>query len=89
VLEVTFSSRYALIGVIGFLITTVVAGYYSNVMRTLPLPFLATLGALLSILNGGLGRCSSATTGGLFHAAKDEGGPSRLLARGVSSCDVE
>jgi hypothetical protein len=67
-LEVMFSSRYTLLnGVVGFLVAT--AGYYGDVMGSPLLSLLATLSAVPSTLDSGLGGCSSATISSRFSVA--------------------
>jgi hypothetical protein len=66
-LEITFSGRDILLaGVASFLI---VASSNGDALGVPLLPLLATLGALPSTLDGGLGWCWSAATGGCFHIA--------------------
>jgi hypothetical protein len=85
VLEIMFSGRdILLIGVVSFLVITIVVGRNGDASGVPLLPLLAALGALPSILDGGFGWCCSSTTSGCFHVAQDEGGPNHLLARGVS-----
>jgi hypothetical protein len=70
VLEVVFGSRYArLVGVGGSLVAATFAGYYGDEMGLPLLPLLATLTAFIGALDGGLGRCGSATISGHYRVA--------------------
>jgi hypothetical protein len=89
-LEIVFGGRdIHLTGVVGFLVVTVVAGRNDDTLEAPLRPLLDTIGALPSSLDGGLRWCGSAAAHGCFCVAQDEGGPNRLLTRGVSSGDVE
>jgi hypothetical protein len=69
-LELVFGSRYALLaGVTGFFVIAAIAFYYSDTLGSPLLPFLDTLGAFPSSLDGALCCCSSATSGGCFRVA--------------------
>jgi hypothetical protein len=78
--EVAFGRCYTLLAwVTGSLIIVTIdaiAGYYDDVMGSSLLPFVAAIGAFPSALNGGLGWYGSATTGGCFRVAWDEGSQS-------------
>jgi hypothetical protein len=76
-------------GVISFLIIATIVGRDSDELGVLLLPFLATLGAFPSALDGGFGWCYSVAAGDCFHVAQDESGPNRLLARGVPNGNVK
>jgi hypothetical protein len=76
VLEVTFDGGNALlVGVVGFLIITIIAGHNGNASRMSLMPILATLGTLPSAHDGDLGWCSSTISCGRFHVTQDKGGP--------------
>jgi hypothetical protein len=89
-LEAMFSGRDTLLArVTGFLIATAIVGRYDDAVRAPLLPLLAALGAFHSTLGGGHRWGCPAATGGRFHATLDEGNPNHLLARGLSSGNVE
>jgi hypothetical protein len=89
-LEITLGDcDILLVGDISFLIIAVIAGHDSDALGVLLLPLPASLGEFPSALDGGFAWCCSATAGGYFHVAQDEGGPNRVLIRGVPCGDIK
>jgi hypothetical protein len=68
--EVMFGRRYTLLAEVAnslvIAVIATIADYYGDVMGSPLLPFLATLSAFPSTLNGGLGWYGSATAGSRF-----------------------
>jgi hypothetical protein len=86
-LEIMFDGRDILLtGVVSFLIVAIIV-CRNSVALVLPLP--TALSAFPSTLDGGLGSCFSTAAGSCYHIAQNEGGPNRVLARGVSSTNVK
>jgi hypothetical protein len=89
VLEIMFGDcDIPLVGVVSFLIATIIAGRNGDALGVPLLLLLVTLGAFPNALGGGLRWCLPATTGACFHVAQDKSGPDRLLARGMLSGSV-
>jgi hypothetical protein len=60
-----------LIGVVNFLVATIIASHNGNALGALLLLLLSVIGTFLNAFGGGLRWCCSAATSGYFHVARD------------------
>jgi hypothetical protein len=88
-LEIMLDGRdVLLIGVVCFLVITIVACSDCNALGVPLLPLLAALCTFPSVLGGGFGSCYTAATIDCFHVHQNESGPNHLFARSVLGGDA-